>query len=71
MTVTSPEKAQQPWSGETGRIDAEKIKAHVEDVPGAIFYTCGPPPMVEAMQGLLKGIGIGDDRVKIERFTGY
>lgn len=70
-TITSPEKAKDPWMGETGLIDAAKIRAHVDDIASAIFYSCGPPPMVQAMQDLLKGMNIAADHIRVERFTGY
>lgn len=69
-TVTSPEKGQEPWMGETGLIDAAKIQAHVDDISSAIFYSCGPPPMVQAMQDLLKEMNIAGDQIRVERFTG-
>jgi ferredoxin-NADP reductase len=70
-TVTSPEKGKEPWMGETGLIDAAKIRAHVDDISSAIFYTCGPPPMVQAMQDLLREMNIAGDHIRVERFTGY
>jgi ferredoxin-NADP reductase len=30
-----------------------------------------PPAMVDAMQTVLKEMGVAEERVKIERFTGY
>lgn len=70
-TITSPDKSKEPWMGETGLIDAAKIRAHVDDISNATFYTCGPPPMVQAMQDLLKGMNIAGDHIRVERFTGY
>jgi ferredoxin-NADP reductase len=38
----------------------------------AIFYICGPPGMLKAMQKLLQDdLHIPKQRVKIEEFTGY
>lgn len=71
LTVTAAEDSQTPWSGEIGRIDEAMIKSHVGDIPNSIFYTCGPPPMVQAMQELLKSMGIADAAVRVERFSGY
>ncbi len=59
------------WQGETGRIDAEKIHRFVDDVPNSVFYTCGPPPMVQAMEELLKSIGVTEQNIRVERFSGY
>lgn len=71
LTVSALENAEKLWLGETGRIDEAKIRAHVQDLPNTIFYTCGPPPMVQAMQELLKAMGVADEAVRVERFTGY
>ena len=70
LTVTDPSKDPN-WQGETGRIDADKIKKYVKDIPNALFYTCGPPPMVQAIEELLKTMGVSEDRIRVERFMGY
>lgn len=70
-TITLPDKSQEKWMGERGIIDAVKVRAHVDDVPGSIFYTCGPLPMMQAMVDLLKGLGLGEEAIRFEEFTGY
>jgi ferredoxin-NADP reductase len=43
-----------------------------DDLANSIFYICGPPAMLNAMQQLLsKEIEVPQDRIKIEVFTGY
>lgn len=38
----------------------------------SIFYICGPPSMLKAMQILLQeDLKIPKERIKIEEFTGY
>jgi ferredoxin-NADP reductase len=68
-TVTRPEESKYPWSGRPGRVDAELIKENMAD--GCVFYVCGPQGMVAAMTDLLKEMGISEDRIKKEEFTGY
>ncbi len=70
-TITKPEVSKQPWTGSTGRVDEAMIRNFVPDFQTCIFYLCGPPPMVEALQKVMIQIGIGDKQVRIERFTGY
>jgi ferredoxin-NADP reductase len=70
VTVTDP-ASDGGWKGETGRINADKVHKFVHDVPHSIFYTCGPPPMVQAMEELLKSMNVPAERIKIERFSGY
>ena len=56
---------------ETGRINEAIINRYVHDLPNAIFYICGPPSMVEAFTGLVKAMGILEENLRLERFTGY
>ena len=62
------------WEGEYGRIDKAMILRHMDygAINNSIFYVCGPPGMLKAMQSLLqKDMGIPKERVKVEEFTGY
>ena len=62
------------WSGEHGRIDRTMIERHLskEEISNAIFYICGPPGMINALEGLLqKEFQIPEERIKVEEFTGY
>jgi NAD(P)H-flavin reductase len=71
-TVTDENPA--GWAGEKGRIDKAMITRHVGkgELDNSIFYICGPPGMLKAMQNLLKNeLQVAGDRVKVEEFTGY
>ena len=59
------------WTGLTGFIDERMLRESIEDLKNSIFYVCGPPGMVEAMLQNLKKLNIANERVKIERFSGY
>jgi glycine betaine catabolism B len=59
------------WKGVTGIIDAEKVKQHLPDYKENMFFTCGPPPMVEAMERLVLNLGLPKENLKREYFTGY
>jgi len=59
------------WKGATGIINTELIKQHLPDYKENIFYTCGPPPMVEAMEKLVESLGISKEKLKREYFSGY
>jgi glycine betaine catabolism B len=38
----------------------------------SIFYICGPPGMLKAMQALLQEqLKIPKEKIKVEEFTGY
>ena len=47
------------------------IQKHIEDLFSPIYYMSGPPKMVKAMRELLEKIGISEDNIRFEEFTGY
>src|SRR5919112_2390533 len=72
-TISSSPTRQQ-WTGERGRIDKAMLTKHLTDdeIRNSIFYTCGPPGMIEAMQDIIQNdLKIPKDRIKVEEFTGY
>jgi len=67
-TVTRPGPS---WTGITGRITAEMIKAHSSDYMDRIFYISGPPRMVDSSLNMLKEMNIQKAQIKKESFVGY
>ena len=61
------------WQGEQGRIDKAMLARYLGDSEQktSIFYICGPPAMIKAMQDLLQDLQIASDRIMVEEFTGY
>lgn len=62
------------WKGESGFINKEMLTKYMtsDELEDSIFYICGPPGMLKAMQKLLQDdLRIPDERIKIEEFTGY
>jgi ferredoxin-NADP reductase len=62
------------WKGEYGRINKAMILKYVDTnvLNNSIFYICGPPSMLKAMQILLQeDLKIAKERIKVEEFTGY
>ncbi len=71
-TLTSADVNKEKWPGRSGYIDEKMIKEEIADYKERVFYICGPPKMVEALTNILKDrLGVGEDRLKIENFTGY
>lgn len=70
-TMTEMRGSAQNWQGETGFITKEMIQKYASDLNSPIYYMSGPPPMVKAMIKLLKELGVNDDNIKFEEFTGY
>jgi len=64
-------QATSEWKGPTGLITAEMIKKEIPDYKETVFYTCGPPAMVEIMGKLVEQMGLPKTRLKREYFTGY
>jgi ferredoxin-NADP reductase len=62
------------WKVEHGRIDKSMLAKYLtkKELDNSIYYTCGPPGMINVVQTLLqKDLQIPKDRIKIEEFTGY
>ena len=70
-TMTGIDNSKIPWQGEIGFINKEMIQKHIEDLFSPIYYMSGPPKMVKAMRELLEKIGISEDNIRFEEFTGY
>jgi glycine betaine catabolism B len=54
-----------------GMIDANFVVKKVQDCSERVFFTFGPPGMVNAMKGICSEIGCSTGSVKTENFTGY
>jgi ferredoxin-NADP reductase len=59
------------WKGATGIISADMIRQELPDFKENVFYTCGPPPMVKAMEAIIASLGMSKEQMKQEYFTGY
>ncbi len=64
-------EADSNWKGATGLITADMIKKEIPDYKETMFYTCGPPKMVEIMEKLVTQMGLPETQLKREYFTGY
>jgi len=64
-------EASSEWQGATGFITAEMIKKEMPDFKETMFYTCGPPAMVQVMEKLVEQLGLPKTQLKREYFTGY
>jgi glycine betaine catabolism B len=68
MTVNVPSP---DWKGSTGFIDVNMIKKELPNYLDNVFFACGPPPMVKAMENLVANLGLPKEQLKLEYFTGY
>ena len=63
--------AEVAWSGEHGRINEEMIKKYVKNIAEPIFYLSGPEGMVKTIRQLIIDMGVNEDNIRTEEFTGY
>ncbi len=70
-TMTEPEKSSQSWQGENGFINEALLKKYVSDPQSPIYYIAGLPEMTSAMKAMLTNLGIGEDKIHAEEFTGF
>jgi ferredoxin-NADP reductase len=59
------------WKGPTGVITAEMVKKEIPDYKETVFYTCGPPVMVEIMEKVIEQLGLPKMQLNREYFAGY
>ena len=74
QSPSSTAQSDTDWKGEYGRIDKAMILKYVDTntLNNSIFYICGPPSMLKAMQALLEEeLEIPKEQIRVEEFTGY
>ena len=59
------------WSGEHGRIDGPMLARHIADFVQPIYYIAGPAGMVQGLRAMLEALGVDQDDIRTEEFTGY
>ncbi len=62
------------WHGHSGWLTSAKIKAILDELPqsdlaNALFFTCGPAPMMDIVVEGLGNYGIAGEKIKRESFT--
>lgn len=69
-TITRPQSGE-AWSGPTGRIDPDLLRAASSGLTEPKYYVCGKPGMVEGVFEHLQALGVPPGRVLAEEFWGY
>lgn len=59
-------EVQPPWRA--GRIDNSMLRQYVAHPSHTIFCICGPTPMMNAMEQMLRGEGVPAEQIRSERF---
>ncbi|MBI2601268.1 FAD-dependent oxidoreductase [Candidatus Daviesbacteria bacterium] len=61
----------QSWHGEKRRINAQFIKEYLKDLGAYRFFVVGPPAMTESVENALGELGVVEENLTKENFTGY
>jgi ferredoxin-NADP reductase len=59
------------WKGRRGRLDEIAVREEIPDYRDRVFYVCGPPLLVADLVLALQELGVPNDRIRTEDFTGY
>ena len=59
------------WTGPVGYITPEIVREHVDVSGSRHWIVSGPPPMLNAMRGVIEALGIAPEHVSYEAFSGY
>lgn len=70
-TMSAMERSSRVWEGERGYITEAMLRSAVTDLTTPIYYLDGPRAMVEAMRSLLGKVGVDEDNIRTEEFSGY
>ena len=71
-TMTQAARSARPWRGESRRVDSDFL-ADVLPVNRETpwYYVAGPPRFVSGAVESLKHLGIDEERIRFEEFSGY
>ena len=69
LTVTMTRDDGTSWTGERGRISCELLNRVVPRISEQLVHICGPGEMTDSVIKLLQGLGVPDERIKIESFV--
>ena len=57
------------WSGPTGELTLQVLSSCLEPLePKALYFVCGPTPMMDSVERSLVALGVPPSRIVSERF---
>lgn len=59
------------WTGEKGYLNPEMLKKYIPELSSAIYYLSGPPRFIWGMYKMLQELGIKQNQINFDEFTGY
>jgi ferredoxin-NADP reductase len=60
---------QSDWTGDKGHVDAEMLQTYVKDFSVPSFFVCGPSPMMNTVEAILRDLGVPRKMIHMERFA--
>jgi ferredoxin-NADP reductase len=66
LTVTREDPPD--WPHRKGRVSADMIRETIPDYKDYIFYSCGPPALIDGVFAMLKEMGVAEDHLKREKW---
>ena len=67
-TIVLSNEESPAWDGPRGHITKELLLSAVHDIAKHRVHLCGPPPMMDAVKGVLAEAGVPPEQVKTELF---
>ena len=59
------------WQGRKGFINKDMIAGVIPDYKNRVFYISGPPKMVTSLTEQVQQLGVPEEQIKRDSFTGY
>jgi ferredoxin-NADP reductase len=60
---------QDSWQGEKGHVDRERLEKYLKEFEKPVFFICGPPAMMKAVESALRDLGVPPRKIRMERFA--
>lgn len=70
-TLSQADNIPPDWKGEKGRINPEMIKRYVPNFNDVVFYVCGSEKVIFALEDIIQGMGVANEKINKEYFPGY
>jgi ferredoxin-NADP reductase len=67
LALTTTREIPERWRGARGRITADQLAVLVDD-PATLAFVCGPSAMVADVPPMLRRLGIGEERIRVEKW---
>ncbi len=69
VIYTLNQEESQEWAGERSWINEQFLDKYVQTYSRRVFYVCGPPAMIDAINKILLSKGVSKESIKFELFS--